>query len=558
MPANIEDILRTYSTLKTQRMPWESTWQVIAETCLPAFSDIQSYIVPGNTRTHRVFDTTGMQGLNLLASHLAGAVTNFQTRWFELRMSHDPLNELKPVTLWLDACAKTMQDKLSATTTPQAFHEHYLQFAGFSTGTMFVDEAPIGLPSGYAGLITRSLPIATYVMAEDAVGMVDTLYRELELSPRQAVQHFGLEALPDDTKVSLNHADLAHTPGPYLQCVYPRQERDPRYENQANMPFASVYVDVKHKAIVSEGGYRWFPYMASRWQKLRTWSPYGFGPAHIALPEILTLNRMDKDILTALQMHILPPWWTDDPDATGRVLLLPGYVNSIAKGSSMQAMTAPGRFDIGKLGMEERRQRIKQIFYVDQLMALPPPDTTGKMTAFEVAQRVGQMQQLMGPAFMRLLSELLNPFIDITFGTMLERDELPEPPDIVYIASMQGQGKITVDYQGPLARAQRGDEITAIEGTLAIAERYFAPTQDVSVYDNIDIDEAIRRSGKVYGIPPSVLRDQAEVAKLRQERAQAQQEAQRGEAIREDVKALGPASQMVKALMPAQPQENAA
>ena len=140
---------------------------------------------------------------------------------------------------------------------------------------------------------------------------------------------------------------------------------------------------------------------------------------------------------------------------------------------------------------------------------------------------------------------------------MLENDELPQPPDEVYIAALQGYGKITVDYQGPLARAQRGDEITAIEGTLSMAERYMASTEDASVYDNIDMDEVIQRTGKIYGAPASVLRDKEQVAQIRQERAEAQQQAQETQEMIEGAKALGPASQMVKALTPA-PQEAAA
>jgi hypothetical protein len=528
MPADAQELCRMYDTLKQQRQPWMSTWQAIADVSMPAMNDIEVYRQPGDIRTYQLFDNTGLVGSTLLASHMAGAVTNFQMRWFELRMEADPLNEIKSVAVWLDAAAKTMQDKLSATTTPQSFHEKYLQFGGFGTGALFTDEHPTPDKMGKHGLISRSLPIGTYCVAEDANGQVDTLYRELELSPRQAAQHFGYANLPERTKLALEQADTRHSPTSYLHCVYPRSdvERDPSNENQRNMPFASAYIDLTQKTVVSEGGYRWFPFMVSRWQKLRTWSPWGFGPGHIALPEMLTLNRMDRDILKALQIHILPPYWTDDPDAVGRVLLLPGMVNPIAFGRQIQPMRGPGDFNISHLGLEDRRQRVRQAFFTDQLLSLPPPDQSTQMTAYEVGQRIAYMARLMGPAFMRLLSEFLNPFIDITFGIMLENDELPEPPDELIIAAANGYGTITVDYQGPLARAQRGDEVAAIEGTLTMAERYFKATGDVEIYDNFDKDELIRRSGKVYGVPATVLRDKEEVAQIRKERDQAAAQAQ--------------------------------
>lgn len=550
MPANADDLLKTYEALKAQRRPWEATWGAIAATMVPAMIDVPTNQA-GQSMTGQVLDSTGLQAAKLLADHIAAAVTNFQMRWFDLRMSYDPLNDLKPVGVWLDAAAKAMQDKLAATTTPRAFAEKYRQWTGFGTGALFHDRSPLPDMNGDYSAISRSLPIGTYCVAENAVGLVDTMYREMSLSPRQAVQYFGINGVHQAVKDASEKADTRHSPDPYLHAVYPRTDRDPRKEDQGNMAYASCYVDIAHKHICDEGGYRWFPYMVSRWEKLRTWSPWGFGPGHIALPEVLSLNRMDHDVLLALQMYILPPYWTDDPDAVGRVQLMPGMVNPIAQGRQIQPMRGPGQFDIGKLGMEERRQRIRQAFYMDQLITLPAPDQAGKMTAYEVSQRIAYMQRLMGPAFMGLLSEFLNPFIDVTFGTMLENDELPQPPDEVIIAAMQGYGKITVDYQGPLARAQKGDELEAIEGTLNAAHQYYQVTQDISVYDNFDIDEAISRIGKVRGIPASVMRDKQEIARMRQERAEAQAQAQQDQTMIEGAKALtGPAA-LMKALPPA-------
>jgi hypothetical protein len=550
MPADADFLCQSYNSLKAQRQPWESTWQAIADTMAPAFNDIQQKRTPGQTRTQHLFDSTGLQGMNMLAAHIAGAITNFQMSWFDLRMSYGALNEIKAIGVWLEACAKTMHDKLSATTTPQAFHENYLQLCGFGTGALFTDESPMPSLDGRSSLLSRSIPIGTYCVAEDAAGMVDTMYRELDLSPRQAVQYFG-DGVHAQVKLQDDKAESRHVPAAYLHVVYPRNDRDPTQDDQGNMAYASCYVDLTHKHLCSEGGYRWFPYMVSRWQKLRSWSPWGFGPGHIALPEVLTLNLMDRDILKALQIHILPPFWSDDPDAVGRVMLLPGRINTIAHGSQIQPMQGPGNFNISHLGMEERRQRIKAAFYMDQLMALPPLDKAGHATAYEIAQRVAFYSKLIGPAFMRILSELLNPFIDIVFGTMLENDELPEPPDELIEAAMQGYGKITVDYQGPLARAQKGDELDALEMTMNSANNYYAVTQDMSIYDNIDKDEWLQSISKIRGTPARVMNDQKKRDGIRQERAEAQQQAQETQEMIEGAKALGPASQMVKALTPA-------
>ena len=48
----------------------------------------------------------------------------------------------------------------------------------------------------------KTLPTGSYVIAENANGFVDTLYRELWLTPRQAVQMF-------EGQVSVDMADQA-------------------------------------------------------------------------------------------------------------------------------------------------------------------------------------------------------------------------------------------------------------------------------------------------------------------------------------------------------------
>lgn len=563
MAINPDELIREYDLLKAERSYWEPTWQSIADTMLPAFNDIQIRRAPGNKRTQELFDSTAMEALHLLAAHLMGSITNFQSEWLKLRMREEALNDRKEVGEWLDTTADIMLKAMASSTTPQAFHELYLQFAGFGTGALYVDESPL-IDMGFQGVLARSLPIGTYVLAEDATGKVDSLYREVELSPRQAEQQFGKDQLSADVQTKLASSDEKHRPMTYIHAVYPRKVRDSSSPSNKHMPWASCYLDRQNKHIVSEGGYRWFPFMTPRWEKLRSWSPWGFGPGHMVLPETLTLNRMDKDILKVLQQWIFPPYWIDDPDAVGRVSLLPGAINPMARGSRVETFRPGGDFNVARLGMEERRQRIRRTLMVDQLQSLPEPDAAGKMTAFEVSKRIALMQRLMGPALMRLLSEFLNPVIDAEFGLLMLAGEIPDPPDVVIMAAAQKRGRIDVEYQGPLVRAQKGEEVDAIQGTLDIADRIAMAMGTRDIYDNFDFDDILRRTGKVYGFPASSWRDPKQRDQARQQRAEEQAQQMQAEQLRQDAQAIGRAAPAVKALMPpsggtaAQPQEQAA
>src|SRR5918996_5398764 len=215
MPADPDELTRAYERLKAERTPWESTWDALASTCLPAGSGIGTTGRAGQKQTSELFDNTGLDSAAMLASHLMGSVTNFQTSWFALRMRQKGLNEQREVGVWLDSVTDIMHDAMASSNVPQAIHELYRMYALMGTGCLFVDERPATASSqgwGFTGLLTRALPIATYVLAEDATGQVDTVYRELELSPRQAMQQFGLQALAPEMVQQLEHTETRHQP----------------------------------------------------------------------------------------------------------------------------------------------------------------------------------------------------------------------------------------------------------------------------------------------------------------------------------------------------------
>ena len=221
----VDSSLREYATLKTQRAPWEPGWQAIADTMLPVANDIISVRTPGTTRTQRLYDGTAMHSAQLLTGHINAGVTNFATRWFGLRMGDPMIMWDREVQAWLDSCATIMNDWLVGSMAPQAVHEMYLSYVIFGTGGLYVDEQPLVQPRpGFRGLMARSQPIASYCLAENAVGQVDTVYREFELSPRQAEQWFGYDALHATVQASLERAEARHVPSPYLHVVYPRRK----------------------------------------------------------------------------------------------------------------------------------------------------------------------------------------------------------------------------------------------------------------------------------------------------------------------------------------------
>ena len=97
---------------------------------------------------------------------------------------------------------------------------------------------------------------------------------------------------------------------------------------------------------------------------------------------------------------------------------------------------------------------------------------------------------------------------------MLRMNMFPVPPE-----SLQGKD-IDIEYTSPLARSQRGGDITAAVRALEILSPL---SQLAPVFDYIDPDKFVRHITEVLGVPAKILRSDQEVGQLRQQRAAAQQ-----------------------------------
>ena len=173
------------------------------------------------------------------------------------------------------------------------------------------------------------------------------------------------------------------------------------------------------------------------------------------------------------------------------------------------------------------------------------------MTATEVIARLELMQQLMGPALGRIMQEILNTALQRIFGIMVRaRAFAPTPPQLQ--AYVRQYGHWDVEYQSPLARAQRLPDLAAIQRTLGLAQPMVQVKPDI--LDVLDLDQAVRHAADVTGVPASMIRTEAQVFAIRQQRAKQEAAIQQAQAALTVAEAAGKAAPMVRALQPTQGQ----
>jgi hypothetical protein len=174
------------------------------------------------------------------------------------------------------------------------------------------------------------------------------------------------------------------------------------------------------------------------------------------------------------------------------------------------------QWQVSQIKSSELITSIRRAFFNDQLQLHEGPN----MTATEVRARMELMQQILGPVVGRLQSEFLNPMVQRVFMLMFRSGMFLDPPESL----MTGGSKLDVEYVSPLARAQKMEEVFAVErwvGQLAQMAQ-INPT----VIDVVDFDRLGRMMAKRLGVPSEAIKSEEQIEQLKMERQQAQQQQQ--------------------------------
>lgn len=507
-----------YETLKTQRTNWEQHWQQLADYMLPRKADIVKKRTQGDKRTDLIYDGTAIHAVELLASSLHGMLTSPSTPWFSMRYRNPELQQNDEANEWLETCVDQMYQAFNRSNFQQEIHELYYDLVVFGTGSLFVEEDGDGLRFACRH-------IAEICISEDPSGRVDTIYRTFKLSARAIAMQFGEKNIPDRVKKDLEKNPYAEHE--LVHAIFPRSESNGKLSQEK--PVASVYYVKDGLHLLRESGFDEFPFMTPRFVKDSV-SQYGRSPAMTALPDVKMLNKMSETTIKAAQKQIDPPLMAPDDGFALPIRTTPGSLNFYRSGTRdrLEPLNIAANNPLGLNMEEQRRNAIRQAFYVDQLLIGQGPS----MTATEVLQRNEEKMRLLGPVLGRLQAELLQPLISRSFALLLRNGLLPAAPE-----QLQGQD-IDIEYVSPLAKAQKQTDLQSMlrgfEIMLQVAE--IAP-----VMDYLDDDKLVQYLVEVTGMPARIIRSQAEVSVMREERAAAQAEQQQVQQQLQVLQAVGQA-----------------
>ena len=509
---NASKTIDLYKSLKGARSNFESYWQSLHDYFYIEAEDINRSYYPGTELTATaLFDSTTLEAADVLAAGFMNYLTPPTSKWFGLRARDPKLMGNEHVSKYLEE----VTDQVNYALNRSNFYGQMI--ASYKASGVYGTSALLAEDDIEDDVRFYSVPIKSLCLLEDGRGRVQEFFIEFEYTAQQAESKWGADKLSDEMRKELEADVPKQNKHVFILNIAQRHARDSQKNDRKNMPIKAVWIDVKGKHIVDEGGYHEMPAMCHRFDK-RPFMPWGYSPAMKALPFARVLNATAKTNLRAMMKHTDPPVALPDNAFVMPFNSNPRAVNyynrskMVGGGNDIFEFGNKGNPQVGMEAVQFYQDKVKALMYNDAFLAFD--NITKQMNNPEVMERINEKMTILGPAVGRYISEMLNPVIIRTIGILQRKGKLPEPPE-----ELIQDPTYEIDSVSQLAQAQRRSELNALISGLTLVGQMgqFSP----DVIDKISPDKVVDEAWMIIGAPARVLRDDEEVDGIREARGKA-------------------------------------
>ena len=514
------DLLTRWGHLRTERATWWSHWQEVTTYLLPRNGRYFEQDRNKGTRRHNsIYDNTGTRALRTLGAGMMAGATSPARPWFRLGTADPELNRYAPVKLWLNDVTERMQLVFQKSNTYRTLHGIYEELGAFGTAGSII------LPDPRTAIHHYPVTVGEYAIAQDYQGKINTLYREFQKTVGEVVREFGYKKCSTSVKNLFDRGNLDAWIT-VIHAIEPREdrERDFKKKDNMNMAYKSCYFELggDGEQVLRESGYKDFPAVIPRWG-ISGGDVYGNSPGMESLGDIKQLQHEQLRKAQGIDYQTKPPLQVPAYMKNRDVDSLPGGVTYVdgQQGKIETAFNVNLNLQHLLMDIQDVRGRINSSFYADLFLMLANATDT-RMTATEVAERHEEKLLMLGPVLERLHNELLAPLIDNTFNRMVEAGLIPPAPD-----ELQGM-ELSVEFVSMLAQAQRAIGTNSVDRYVNNLGMIAQMKPDI--LDKFDSDAWADGYADMLGVDPKLVVSGETVARIRQQRAQAQQQMAKQEA----------------------------
>ena len=500
-PIDVKAVLMRYDEAKSRKTKYN---HLMEEAGYYAWPNAQDMVRHENQteallRTTEVYDSTALMAAYKMTTGIFSYLMPVGAYWFSFKAVLQKLNDNPNIQDWISTSAALTHQEIWRSNFMREMFITIRSMIVFGTGVISVKKV-----SGE--LVYKSHHIGFMFFEENSKEEIDTVYRQIFYTARQAVQEFGRKNVDGDIIKALAKGDM-HEKFEFVHVVAPNVDFDKSKIGANVKRIKSIYIYIKKKTIVKEGGFNELPYLIARFSK----SPgeiMGRGPAIELLPEIKMLNRMKKTFIEASEKAVNPPLMVEDDGVVGPPVTGPNGMIYVRPGAMKpEALNTGTNVALNAEIIRDQQKVVKDGFFNNLFASL---EGLKNMTLGEAVIRKEDDLVMVAPPIISLQKEIFSPLIERSMNLLKSSNKIPEPPvsfdfDIV--------------YQGRLALAMSNIQTNAIEATLAKWQPYMEAT---NVLDNVDFDKAFRLTWLNGGAPAEALKDFDEMIQARVEAEQLQ------------------------------------
>lgn len=493
--------------MKSTRTPREGEWHELSRWVCPyrGVFEGEDTAPRGARRNRRALIQPVTRALLRGASGMTSGMTPRNISWFEPDFDEPEMCELSGARAWLDEVDRRMKSVLSNGGFYQAAQAFNTDLLWAGCGLLYAETSEATV------MRFECVQVGSFWVAPDGEGRLEAVLRSMIWTPARLAEVFGRDRLSEGAR-----ARLERQPYEQLRVWHMARKRLPGEPGKADLPWLSFFWEDGASSFLSEGGYYEMPYFFTVWHEGQT--IYGTGPGDEALPDSRQMNELERTKLRGLSLLARPPVrypssLKQKPD------LAPGGMTAVT--DEREFITPildlnPYARSIQFLQAEIQNvdQRLEQSLMASIFASIPLDQRPRDMSATEFLERKREALQQLGPVISAYEPNVLTPLLARVCSTLDRQGLLPVPPE-----ALQGYPlPMRMEFISPMANAMRQ---TGAETTRALVMDVLNMAQaDPSVLDKLDLDQAVDELATGLGAPGRLVRADADVARIRQQRAQ--------------------------------------
>lgn len=521
MDANAKELCRIGESLFTKKRPWDELCQEIAENVFPLRADFTSPFTLGEDFSVDLMESFPVQARETLGN--APSAMLRQGEWFEVKTGFEEIDEDPANARWLEYATarfrRLIYDRRAnfVRATNEADHD----WVAFGNPVLSVEESP-----GRDHFLFRSWHPRDCAWLENQVGKVDHLQRNMPMTARNMKRRW--KNLHSDVLKACETAPSKEFKVRHIVMPTDEMHGDDKKMRRkyAGMPFLSLYVDVEHEMVLSEGGLPVFNYVVPRWRTVSGFSQ-GFSPAAItALPDARMLQSLARIMLEQGEKAIDPPMYARGEifrDAVNRYAGGMTYVDLEADQNVRDAIfteEASNGLGFGLDMKQDVRNLISESFLLSKLRF---PVLDG-MPILQVQALLEESKRNLLPFFGPIESEYHLPLLDVAFamGINNRQFDFAAAPDGLksFLQNEDGSpgGELTFTFESPLSTAEGRAHVAAFQESVQILAG--AAEFDQSIPTTMDFKKMTKDAVRGTGAPADWFNDEETQASEEESMAQ--------------------------------------